>query len=151
MIPGVRGSRRAVLYTASAGVSQVAISLGRSLALPNSFKGIWIGMAKGPLEEYQTAEARGQRQDRESSSAGLRLSQVAVEPVGELRQVLVQAGPAVPGTLLDDELRLDPGLLELLDDQLRLLERDELVLVAVDDQRRRVVGRDVGRSARSAG
>ena len=47
------------------------------------------------------------------------------------------------GAFLDDELGLDARGLELLEDQLGLLDRHELVGVAVDDQRGRIVGRDV--------
>ena len=41
--------------------------------------------------------------------------------------------------LAHDQLRRHAGLLQLRDDDLRLLDRHQLVRVAVDDQRRRVV------------
>ena len=51
--------------------------------------------------------------------------------------------PAVAAAFLDDQLGRHAGFLELLHDQLRLLQRHQLVGVAVNDQRRRVVARDV--------
>ena len=54
--------------------------------------------------------------------------------------VLEEVGPAVPGAFLDDELGLDPGGLELVQEQLGLLDRNKVIGVAVDDQRGRVIG-----------
>ena len=80
---------------------------------------------------------------RGDSALGRFRLQVAVEPVGDRRHVLVPFRPAVPRAFLDDQLGLDARGLELVEDQLGLLDRDQEILVAVDDQRGRVVGRDV--------
>src|SRR5262249_22283601 len=64
---------------------------------------------------------RGRAIDRRCPCLLLRL-QVLIEPVGERLHILDHLGPAVPGTLLDHELRLDAGPLEALDEALRLLE-----------------------------
>ena len=70
--------------------------------------------------------------------------QMGIKPVGDDRDVrFEQVGPAVCGAFLDDELGLDAGGLELFQDQLRLLDRNERVGVAVDDQRGWIVGRCV--------
>src|SRR5262245_37928201 len=68
---------------------------------------------------------------------GCRL-QMRVEPVGDLNGVLVHVRPAVFSSWLDHELRFDPGGFQLFDDQFRLLDGDEPVLVSVKNQRRRI-------------
>src|SRR5262245_12298792 len=73
----------------------------------------------------------------------LHLAEVLVEPVGHHLGVLVHALPAVRRALLDHQLRRDAGFLQLGDHDFRLLDRHQLVGVAVDDQGRRVVGADV--------
>src|SRR5579885_1583750 len=72
-----------------------------------------------------------------------RCLEMLIEPVEEGLRVLGEGEPAVAGALLDDELRVDPGLLQPLDDRLGLLERDEPIPVTVDDECRGVIGRDV--------
>jgi len=47
----------------------------------------------------------------------------------------------VGSPLLDDELGLYAGCFQLVEDQLGLLDRDQAIGVAVDDQGRRIVGR----------
>ena len=49
------------------------------------------------------------------------------------------------GPFLDDELGLDSRRLELVQDDLGLLDRDQEIGVAVDDQRGRIVGRGMSR------
>ena len=49
----------------------------------------------------------------------------------------------MPCALLDDELALDSGRLELVDDELGLLDGHELIGVAVHDQGGRIIRRDV--------
>ena len=68
---------------------------------------------------------------------------MSVEPVGDGRHVFQKVGPAVASPLLDHELGLDAGGFQLVEDQLGLLDRDQMIGVAVDDQRGRIVGRSV--------
>src|SRR5271157_180397 len=94
---------------------------------------------------YGTALA-GQKTNPRSLLAGRGfrlLRQVLVEPLQRLRHMLLDEGAVVPAPLLDDQFRGDAGLLQLCRHRLGLLERDEGVLVAVDDERRRVVLGDV--------
>ena len=67
-----------------------------------------------------------------------------IKPIGEPDQIFVQARPAMPRALLDHQRRLDPSLFQLLGDKLGLLKRNQRVGVAMDDQRRRIIGRDEG-------
>jgi len=64
-----------------------------------------------------------------------------VKPIGEPDQILVQAWPAMPRALLDYQRRLDSSLFQLLGDKLGLLKRNQRVGVAMNDQRRRIIGR----------
>ena len=76
---------------------------------------------------------------------GAGLLEVLIEPIDHQIQVLVQTDePAVSGTLFWHQLRLDPDALQLLHERLGLLEWHQLIGVAMDDQRGRVVGGDVG-------
>src|SRR4051794_17992179 len=121
----------------------LATTMGRSILEPIPTPGMVLpsraceGAAgtRGPPGDGATRlgqARRGNGQDRPDLAAAQAraatvgstsgFSQVAVEPVGELREVLLQPGPSMPRTFLDHQLRVDPGLLELLHDQLRLLE-----------------------------
>ena len=67
-----------------------------------------------------------------------------VEPVGEDPNVpLLVRKRAVPHTGLRNQLGLDAHRPEFLDDQLGLLDRNEFIGGAVNDERRRIVGADV--------
>ena len=67
-----------------------------------------------------------------------------VEPIADGGEVAAHVGPAVVGARLDHKLCLDARGFHLLDEALGLLERHEPVFVAVEDERGRVVGGDVG-------
>src|SRR5262249_3902476 len=71
------------------------------------------------------------------------LWQVPVEPVREADQVLVHSPPAVVGPLLHDQFGMDTGLFQLGDEDLGLLDRDQFVLVTVDNKSWGVVLSDV--------
>ena len=66
-----------------------------------------------------------------------------IKPVRDTDQVLTHIGPAVRSAFLDDQLGLDSGCLQLVEDQLGLLYRHQHIGVAMDDQGGRVVGRRV--------
>jgi hypothetical protein len=70
--------------------------------------------------------------------------QVGVEPVGDGFAIFDDAVPSVCAALVDDEAGFDSGVGERFDQGLRLLDRDKLVGVTVEDQGGRVVFRDVG-------
>src|SRR5262245_62395406 len=66
-----------------------------------------------------------------------------VEPVHKLWDVGRDIKPAVRSPGLDDQLARNFRFLQLLDDELRLLERYNRIGVAVHDKRRWLVGADV--------
>jgi len=68
---------------------------------------------------------------------------VLIEPISEERQVRGKVLPAVPRPFADDQLGRHTHFLELRHDEFGLLDRHQLVGVAVNDQRRRIVRRDV--------
>ena len=67
-----------------------------------------------------------------------------VEPIGEDHDVLLDACPAVDRSRFADELHrgLHPDHLASLQEDLRLVDRHELIGVPVDDERRRHVRPD---------
>src|SRR5262245_29212398 len=73
----------------------------------------------------------------------LLFSQILVEPVGQRHEVLFEIGPAVTGPLLDHQLARHLRFPEFLDDQFCLLDRDEKVGIAVNDERRRIIFADL--------
>src|SRR6478609_5997597 len=72
-----------------------------------------------------------------------RCPEVFIKPVDEAPCVLADGEPAVACALLDDELGLDSGFVQPIDHQLRLLERDQAILIAVDEECGGIIGRDV--------
>src|SRR5579884_1393998 len=69
--------------------------------------------------------------------------QIAVEPVGERFRVFEDGKPAVAAIFFDDEFGRHTGFFELGDHSLRLLQRHQGILVAVDNQGRRVIAANV--------
>ena len=74
---------------------------------------------------------------------GLLCGQMLVEPIGEQVHVLAECGPAVVGSGAEDQFARDFVFFQLVDEDVRLLDRDDFVLVAVDDQHWGIVGGDV--------
>ena len=64
-----------------------------------------------------------------------------VEPVGDGGEVAVEVGPAVVGPRFDDKVGGDAHFFQFGDDDFGLLDGDEAVFVAVDDEGGRVVRR----------
>src|SRR6516162_8708464 len=74
---------------------------------------------------------------------GFRAAQVLIE---ELPLALLDFGvaeAAVAGAVHGDEVTIDLRLLQRRRQPLRLVVRDHRILVAVDDQERRVIGRNI--------
>ncbi len=67
-----------------------------------------------------------------------------IEPVADDSHVLVPIFPAVRFPFLDDQPGLDARGLQLVKNDLRLLNRDQFVGIAMNDQRGRIVGTGVG-------
>src|SRR5437899_7350283 len=67
----------------------------------------------------------------ESRHELLALPEMLIKPIGQLFRIPGDVRPAVPGALLDHQLRFHAGLLELGRKRLRLLKRHQLVLTAV--------------------
>src|SRR5262245_53604394 len=85
---------------------------------------------------------RGRRAWLAAPGASL-LRQVLVEPVRDDCNVLVQVPPSVPGPFLDNQFARDLCILEFLHDPLGLLNGHQRIGVAVDDEGRRGLIRDV--------
>jgi hypothetical protein len=75
--------------------------------------------------------------------AGWLLLQMLVEPVGDDRHVLRKVWPAVPGPFLDHKLAFDSRLLQLFHNKLSLLDGHKIIGIAVDDENRRIIRRDM--------
>ena len=60
------------------------------------------------------------------------LGEMLVEPVGEGGDVLANLGPAVGGSLFDDEFRGDASLFEFAEDEFRLLDGDEQQPITIE-------------------
>src|SRR5688572_27394831 len=67
---------------------------------------------------------------------GVWLAQVLIEPVREQFEVVDQVLPAVFGAFPDDQFGGNAQFFATVDKHLRLVNGDELVSVAVNDQRR---------------
>src|SRR5262245_40921543 len=70
-----------------------------------------------------------------NSLLALEALEVLVEPVGKDLKVVFHSRPTVVCIRLDDQFEGRPGVLALLLEYLRLVNRDKLVGVAMDDQR----------------